>query len=82
MVTAFEAIQKVAGEHMIELFADANLFAKHANRVSVRPRDLALALLLRGEEDPRREKHPSARTNWILDPSDVGFENLISIEFN
>ena len=81
-VTALKPLQIEVEQRIIEVFADAGLFAKHANRVSLKPRDLSLALLLRGEEDPRRKKHPSARTDWIVDPNDVGFENLISIKLD
>ena len=47
---------QTAGEaYLIRLFEDANLAAIHAKRVTVQPKDFALALRLRGEgKDGRR----------------------------
>lgn len=58
------ALQEAAEAKMVELFADANDCAIHAKRVTVMPRDLALARRLRGEriQVPSPEKR---RRRWI-----------------
>lgn len=47
--TAVEALQEAAEAYMTHLFSDTNLCAIHANRVSIIPEDLHLALRIRGE---------------------------------
>lgn len=47
--TAIEALQEAAESYVISVVGDANLCAIHAKRVTLFPRDLHLALKLRGE---------------------------------
>ena len=49
-VTAIEALQEASEKYLTELFADMNLCAIHAKRVTVTPKDLQLARRLRGEK--------------------------------
>ena len=49
--SALEAIQHALETYIVGLFADANLCAIHARRTTIQPRDLQLALRLRGERD-------------------------------
>lgn len=47
--SAVEALQEATESYMVGLFADANLCAIHAKRVTVTPKDMALARKIRGE---------------------------------
>lgn len=47
--SAVLAIQEAAEAYLISLLADANLCAIHTRRVTIMPRDVALARRLRGE---------------------------------
>jgi histone H3/H4 len=47
--TAMEAIQEAAETYLVSLFEDTNLCALHAKRVTITPKDLALARRIRGE---------------------------------
>ena len=47
--TAILAMQEAAEAYLVGLFEDTNLCAIHAKRVTVLPRDMALARRLRGE---------------------------------
>ena len=64
--TAIAALQEAAKNYIVGLFEDVNLLAIHARRVTIMPRDIRLALRIRGDlhrwcissEDPTRyEKH-------------------------
>ena len=64
--TAIAALQKAAENYIVGLFEDVNLLAIHARQVTIMPRDIRLALLIRGDhhrwhissEDPSRlERH-------------------------
>ncbi|KAK9887782.1 hypothetical protein WA026_000098 [Henosepilachna vigintioctopunctata] len=46
--TALEALQEAAEIYLTCLFADCNLLAHHAKRITIKPIDMALALNLRG----------------------------------
>jgi histone H3 len=46
---ALEAIQEASETYITALMADTNLCALHAKRVTIQPRDVQLALRLRGE---------------------------------
>ena len=46
------AIQEAAEAFLVTLFESANLCAIHAKRVTIQPRDLRLAMRLKGEEYP------------------------------
>ncbi|ODM90099.1 histone H3.3 type 2 [Orchesella cincta] len=48
MSVAIEALQHASETYVIGLFEDANLCAVHAHRVSIMPKDLQLALRIRG----------------------------------
>ncbi|XP_078588512.1 histone H3.3 type a-like [Branchiostoma floridae x Branchiostoma japonicum] len=48
-VDALFALQEAAEAYLVGLFEDLNLCALHAKRVTVMPRDMHLALRLRGE---------------------------------
>jgi histone H3 len=47
---ALEALQSTVEAYLVGLFEDANLCAMHARRVTIMPRDMRLALRIRGEE--------------------------------
>ena len=64
--TAIAALQEAAENYIVGLFEDVNLLAIHARRVTIMPRDIRLALRIRGDhhkwriptEDPSRyERH-------------------------
>ena len=64
--TAIAALQEAAENFIVGLFEDVNLLAIHARRVTIMPRDIQLALRIRGDhhrwhissEDPSRyERH-------------------------
>jgi len=46
--SAVMAIQEAAESYIVELFEDTNLLCLHANRKSIIPKDLKLALRIRG----------------------------------
>ena len=47
--TAIAALQEAAENFIVGLFEDENLLAVHAKRVTVMPRDVRLALRIRGD---------------------------------
>ena len=51
--TAILALQEAAESYLVGLFADTNLCAIHANRVTIMPKDMQLARRIRGEEFER-----------------------------
>ena len=64
--TAIAALQEAAENFIVGLFEDVNLLAVHAKRVTVMPRDIRLALRIRGdhyqwritpEDAARHERH-------------------------
>ena len=48
--TALAALLEAAENFLIGLFEDVNLLAVHAKRVTVMPRDIRLALRIRGDQ--------------------------------
>lgn len=46
--SAVLALQEAVEEYVTNLFADANLAALHSNRVTIMPKDMALARRIRG----------------------------------
>ena len=48
--TALAALQEAAENYLVGLFEDVNLLAVHAKRVTVMPRDIQLALRIRGDQ--------------------------------
>lgn len=46
---ALLALQEAAEAYLVALFEDSNLCAIHAKRVTIMPRDMALARRIRGE---------------------------------
>lgn len=44
------ALQEAAEAYLVSLFEDTNLAAIHAKRVTIQPKDLALARRLRGDK--------------------------------
>lgn len=48
--TALLALQEAAESYIVSLFDDMNLCALHARRVTIMPRDMQLALRIRGEK--------------------------------
>ena len=48
---AVEALQEVAEYYITDLFDDANLCALHAKRITVQPKDMQLAMRIRGERN-------------------------------
>ena len=67
--TAIAALQEAAENVIVGLFEDFNLLAVHAKRVTVMPRDIRLALRVRGDhyhwritpEDTARYEHLNRR---------------------
>ena len=47
--TAIAALQEAAENFIVGLFEDVNLLAVHAKRVTIMPRDIRLALRIRGD---------------------------------
>ena len=47
--TAIAALQEAAENFIVGLFEDVNLLTVHAKRVTVMPRDIRLALRIRGD---------------------------------
>ena len=45
---AMLALQEAAEAHLIKLFEDTNLLAIHAERVTIKPKDMQLARRIRG----------------------------------
>ena len=52
---AIEALREACEAYLVQLMEDANLCAIHAKRVTVQPKDLALARRIRG---------PRPASNW------------------
>ena len=50
--TAIAALQKAAENFIVGIFEDVNLLAVHAKRVTIMPRDIRLALRIRGRPLP------------------------------
>ena len=48
---AIGALQEASEDYLVTLLSDANLCAIHAKRVTVMPKDMHLALKLRGEKE-------------------------------
>lgn len=46
---AFLTLQQAAEAYLVDLFADSNLCAIHAKRVTIMPKDMQLARRIRGE---------------------------------
>jgi len=51
--SAIEALREAAEAYMVHLFEDVNMCAMHAKRVTILPKDLQLALRIRGEKMDR-----------------------------
>ena len=68
--TAIAALQEAAENFIVGLFEDINLLVVHAKRVTVMPRDIRLALRIRGDhywwritpEDTARHERHNKRT--------------------
>ena len=58
--TAIAALQEAAENFIVGLFKDVSLLAVHAKRVTVRPRDIRLALRIRGDH-----------YHWRITPEDA-----------
>ena len=58
--TALAALQEAAKNFLVGLFEDVNLLAVHAKRVTVMPRDIRLALRIRGDH-----------FHWRITPEDA-----------
>ena len=50
-VGAVDALHEGAEDYLITLLEDANLLAIHARRITIQPRDIQLALRIRGDKD-------------------------------
>ncbi len=44
-----DALQEAAEAYLVGLFEDSNLCAIHAKRITIMPKDMQLALRIRGE---------------------------------
>ncbi|GAA5957090.1 hypothetical protein JCM8115_003953 [Rhodotorula mucilaginosa] len=47
--SALQALQEAAEHYLVDLFADCNLCAIHAKRITIQPKDMTLARRLRGD---------------------------------
>lgn len=47
--SALQALQEATEHYLVDLFADCNLCAIHAKRVTIQPKDMTLARRLRGD---------------------------------
>ena len=71
--TAIAALQEVAENYIVGLFEDVNLLAIHTRRVTIMPRDIRLALRIRGDhhrwrmstEDPSRYERHEKRAEGV-----------------
>ena len=71
--TAIAALQEVAENYIVGLFEDVNLLAIHARRVTIMPRDIRLALRIRGDhhrwrmstEDPSQYERHEKRAEGV-----------------
>lgn len=54
---ALEALQEAAEIYLTQLFEDSNLCANHAKRITLKPGDMKLALIVRGITDPGYSSH-------------------------
>ena len=50
---AVEALQEAAEYYITNLFDDANLCALHAKRITLQPKDMQLAIRIRGERNKK-----------------------------
>ena len=48
---AIAALQEASEAHLVELFHDVNLMAIHAKRVTILPKDVQLAIRIRGQRN-------------------------------
>ena len=48
---AMAALQEAAESFLVELFEDVQLCAIHARRITIMPRDIQLALRIRGQDN-------------------------------
>ena len=48
---ALDALQEVAKGYLVGLFQDSNLCCIHTKRVTLMPKDLQLAVCIRGDKD-------------------------------
>ena len=55
--TAIAALQEAAENFIVGLFEDVNLLAVHARHVTIMPRDIRLALRIRGDHSQLDESH-------------------------
>jgi histone H3 len=46
--TAIEALQEASEAYLVQLFEDSNLLAIHGKRITVMPKDMRLAIRIRG----------------------------------
>ena len=58
--TAIAALQEAAENFIVGLFEDVNLLTVHAKRVTIMPRDIRLALRIRGDH-----------YHWRITPEDA-----------
>ena len=77
--TALAALQEAAENYLIGLFEDVNLLAVHAKRVTVMPRDIRLALWIRGDQSRWRiTLEDAARYEWHQKRIEGATYNLLS----
>ena len=60
--TVIAALQEAAENFIVGLFEDVNLLAVHAKRVTIMPRDIRLALRIRGDH-----------YHWRITPEDAAW---------
>ena len=76
--TALVALQEATEGYLVGLFEDANTCARHANRVTLLPKDIRLARLIcePGHHGAGARAHQSAGTNIGLDTIDSNQRSL------
>ena len=77
--TALAALQEAAENYLVGLFEDVNLLAIHAKRVTVMPRDIRLALQIRGDQSWWRiTPEDAARYEWHQKRTEGAMYNFLT----
>jgi histone H3/H4 len=69
--SAIDALRSSAEDYIVNLFEDTNLLAIHAKRVTILPKDMKLAIRIRGHNEPSfRLPHNQTSNSIIVGPLD------------
>ena len=73
------ALQEASEAYLIHLFEDSNLWAIHAKRVTIMPKDIQLACRIRGETSclpPSSSQHPGPFQGQPIPPKENSLKKL------